>query len=409
MKRILALLMLAAISPVAFADAWNDSDIFVEAVYRQSVPNVSTLDATTPVALRASVRNTFSDQTQSLVLPVASSFPVNPVSSFQRIGAHHVFWQGAGSYAALSQEFSSGIYSWMISGSNSGGTVSPALTSSPFTSAGFQPQIVNGSWNNGRLRLLASDPRFQIAAWTGAPVGARIEFELWRSGGAGGSSMGASTTTVSWLPQPAGSIFSAYLSFRVPDAQTQVTTPSGGLFNSRFGRASTLYFEIEMVSSLSPPEEVPTVAISSAIKLSWMSQTTKTYQVQYSSNLQAWQNTGAVLQGTGQTMTFFDSTVTGNQFYRVLVTAGVASGLNVIETSYGANSTYRDVRSYVVSKIVNDTVNMQVSNSTLGGDPAPGTVKYLYIKYQNQSGTYEANLREGTTLRIPDATHTKLQ
>jgi hypothetical protein len=297
----------------------------------------------------------------------------------------------------------------MISGSNSGGTVSPALTSSPFTSAGFQPQIVNGSWNNGRLRLLASDPRFQIAAWTGAPVGARIEFELWRSGGAGGSSMGASTTTVSWLPQPAGSIFSAYLSFRVPDAQTQVTTPSGGLFNSRFGRASTLYFEIEMVSSLSPPEEVPTVAISSAIKLSWMSQTTKTYQVQYSSNLQAWQNTGAVLQGTGQTMTFFDSTVTGNQFYRVLVTAGVASGLNVIETSYGANSTYRDVRSYVVSKIVNDTVNMQVSNSTLGGDPAPGTVKYLYIKYQNQSGTYEANLREGTTLRIPDATHTKLQ
>jgi len=192
--------MLAAISPVVFADAWNDSDIFVEAVYRQTVLNVSTLDATTPVALRASVRNTFSDQRQSLVLPAASSFPVNPFSSFQRIGAHHVFWQGADSYAALSQEFSSGIYSWMISGNNSGGTVAPALTSPPFTSVGFQPQIVNGNWSSGRLRLLASDPRFQIAAWTGAPVGARIEFELWRSGGTGGSSMGASTTTVSWLP-----------------------------------------------------------------------------------------------------------------------------------------------------------------------------------------------------------------
>lgn len=409
MKRILALLMLTAISPVAFADAWNDSDIFVESVYRQFVPNLAALDATTPVALRASVRNTFSDQIQSLVLAAASSFSLNPVSSFQRIGAHHVFCQGASSYAALSQEFSSGIYSWMILGSNSGGTVSPALTSPTFTSVGFEPKIVNGNWNNGRLRLLASDPRFQIAAWTGAPLGARIEFELWSGGGGGGSSMGASTTTVSWLPQPAGSIFSAYLSFRVPDSQTQVTTSSGIPFNSRFGRASTLYFEIEMVDSLSPPEEVPTVAISSAVKLNWMSQTTKTYQVQYSTDLQSWQNTGAVLQGTGQTITFFDSRVAGNQFYRVLVTGGVASGLNIIEASYGANSTFQNVRSYVMTKIVNDTVNMQVSNSTLGGDPVFGAVKYLYIKYQNQSGIYEANLMEGTTLRIPDATHTKLQ
>lgn len=401
--------MLTAISPNAFADAWNDSDIFVESVYRQSAPNISTPDAATPVAFRASVRNTFSDQTQSLLLPGASSFPHNPVSSFQRVGAHHVFWQGADSYAALAQEFSSGTYSWMISGSNSGGAVSPALASPPFTAVGFQPQIVNGNWVSGRLRLLASDPRFQIASWTGAPVGARIEFELWSVGGAGGSSMGASTTTVSWLPQPAGSVFSAYLSFRVPDSQTQFTTSTGIPFNSRFGRASTLYFEIEMVDSLSPPEEVPTVAISPAIKLSWLSQATKTYQVQYSSDLQSWQNTGAVLQGTGQTMMFFDSTVTGNQFYRVVVTAGAASGLDIIEATYGANTTFRDVRSYVVSKIVNDTVNMQVSNSTLGGDPVFGAVKYLYIKYQNQSGTYGANLREGTTLRIPDATHTKLQ
>jgi hypothetical protein len=52
---------------------------------------------------------------------------------------------------------------------------------------------------------------------------------------------------------------------------------------------------------------------------------------------------------------------------------------------------------------------MTVGNSTLGGDPIFGVVKNLYIRYQNTTGTYEANIREGSTLRIPDASHTKIQ
>jgi hypothetical protein len=45
----------------------------------------------------------------------------------------------------------------------------------------------------------------------------------------------------------------------------------------------------------------------------------------------------------------------------------------------------------------------------LGGDPIFGVTKNLYIRYQNTSGIYEANIREGSTLNIPDAGHTKIQ
>jgi hypothetical protein len=391
------------------ADAWNDSDIFVESVYRQSEAAGSSADSVSPAALRASVRNSFSDQTQELNLPGTSSFPSNPVTAFQRIGAHHVFWHGASSFNALNQVFASGQYQWKISGSNSGGLVEPALQSSSFTTIDFQPQIINGVWSNGRLRVLASDPRFQIAPWTGAPSGSRIEFELWRDGGAGGSSMGSGTTTVSWMPQPVGSVFSAYLSFRIPDALTQVQAPSGVTFNSRFGRASTLYFEIEMVDSFSPPEEVPSVTISSAIQLAWMSQLSKTYQVQKSTTLQGWQNVGGVIQGTGQEMRFFDSIAGDKQFFRVVVTDGVATNLTIIQALYGGEGVFEDVRVSIEENIQNDEVVMDVGNHTLGGDPAPGVYKSLFVRYQNASGTYEATLWEGDTLRIPDASHTKIE
>lgn len=408
MKKLRLFFATLSLPASLLANAWNDSDIFVESVYRQADGSGSMLDSTTPVAFRASVRNTYADQTQNLALPASSTFSPNPVTAFQRIGAHYVFWHGTSSHSALNQQFTDGTYSWTITGSNSGGLVSPSIASVPFSSISFQPQIINGNWHNGRLRVLASNPQFQIVPWSGAPAGARIEFELWREGGAGGSSMGSSTTTVSWSPQPVGAVFSAFLSFRAVDAATQVTTPTGIPFNSRFGRASTLYFEIEMVGSFSPPEEVPTVQISPAVQLKWMSQTGKTYQVQRSTALQAWENIGSPNQGTGQDIAVFDAASGSAQFYRVLITDGVASNLTILEARYGGAGTFADVRQYVEASIQSNTVNMQVGNHTLGGDPIPGVYKSLYIKYQNQSGTYEATIWEGNTLRIPDPAHTKL-
>jgi hypothetical protein len=392
----------------AFGDAWNDSDIFIESVFRQTDDTGSFSDPTHPFALRASARNTFSDQQQTLALPVGSSYTPNPATAFQRIGAHHVFRQGSASFSGLTTLFPSGNYTWAISGSNSNGSVEPTISVSSTAPPSFQPQIVNGTWHNGRLRLLASDPRFQIAPWSSAPTGSRIEFELWRYGGAGGSSMGASTTEVSWLPQPVGSIFSAYLSFRVIENEGQVDTPDGIPFNSRSGQSVTLYFEIEMVESLGPVEEVPTVSILQAIKLQWISQSSKTYQVQFSDDMETWENVGAVIQGTGQEVHFFDSASSPRKFYRAVVTPGVASNLVILEALYGADDTFSDVRSYAEQNVVDDTVDMTVGNHTLGGDPIFGVSKELYIRYQNASGEYEATIQEGDSLRIPDSNHTQL-
>jgi len=260
------LLLLILISPIWTASmqgAWNDSDIFIESVFRQTEAPQSFADPLTPVAFRASVRNSFLNQVQSLALPSSSSFSWNPVMTFERIGAHHVFSQGASSFSSLSQLFATGQYRWKISGSNSDGLVEPSHRSPSFTGIGIRPQILNGFWHNGRLHLLASDPQFTIAKWSAAPAGSRIEFELWRQGGAGGTSMGSNSTSVRWMPQPDGAVFSAYLSYRVPLSQTQVKTSIGTDFNSRFGRASTLYFEIQMYESngdleiaLQPPTAV---------------------------------------------------------------------------------------------------------------------------------------------------------
>lgn len=408
MKSILSFLTFALLSVNAFADAWNDSDIFIESVFRQSGNSGSVADPSSPFAFRASARNTFSDQQQTLALPVSANYSPNPAIAFQREGAHHVFWQGATSPSEISSLFISGNYTWAISAGNSNGTVDPTIAVSATAPPIFQPQILNGTWHNGRLRLLASDPRFEIAPWNSAPSGSRIEFELWRDGGAGGSSMGSSTTEVSWLPQPVGSIFSASLSFRVVENEVQTTTSDGIPFNSRSGQAATLYFEIEMVDSLDPVEEVPTVNISQAIQLRWMTQSTKTYQVQYSDDMESWENTGSVIQGTGQEVKFFDAVSVPRKFYRIVVTSGAASNLVIIEASYGNEETFNDVSSYVEENIIDDTVDMRVGNYTLGGDPLSGVVKSLYIRYQNSTGEYEATIQEGDNLKIPDSGHTKL-
>lgn len=91
-----------------------------------------------------------------------------------------------------------------------------------------------------------------------------------------------------------------------------------------------------------------------------------------------------------------------------LSTVDIPSGLFVLEATYGANGTTRDVRSYINAKIANNAVNMSVSNSNFGGDPVPGVVKTLYVRYQDFTGHYETSVREGGTLILPASAPTRL-
>ena len=401
MNTYLPIFAILALSSSAKGNVWNDSDIFVEAVYRQSDASGSFVDSVTPVAFRASARDTFSSQTQSLTLPASSLFSPNPMSSFQKVGAHHVFWYGGTSLPALNEQFGQGMYSWNITGNDSGGTFGPSIDSVSFSSINFQPQIVNGSWRNGRLLVSASNPQFQIANWMGASAGAKIEFELWRDGGAGGSTMSPNITNVSWSPQPVGAVFSAYLSFRAIDKAAQVNSPTGLAYNSRFGRASTLYFQVEMVGSVEQTSELPTLKISPGIVLSWKSSLAQRYQVLTSLDLLSWYQLGPQFQGTGGEIRFHDPVFTDRKFYKLQVLTGATADLEILEALYGAQNTYRDVRTYIKASISGGQVDMRVGNSTLGGDPIFGFPKTLYVRYRSSLGEFEATILEGETLRIP--------
>ena len=82
--------------------------------------------------------------------------------------------------------------------------------------------------------------------------------------------------------------------------------------------------------------------------------------------------------------------------------------LQILEALYGAQGEFADVRTIVEGNIQNDMVNMRVGNAAFG-DPSLGNLKSLYIRYQNASGQYEANIRENLMLIIPDPNHTKIQ
>lgn len=49
---------------------------------------------------------------------------------------------------------------------------------------------------------------------------------------------------------------------------------------------------------------------------------------------------------------------------------------------------------------------LQITNSTMGGDPDNGSVKHLNIRYATTEGEFEASIREGDYLNISDGAHT---
>ncbi|HSJ03371.1 MAG TPA: Calx-beta domain-containing protein [Verrucomicrobium sp.] len=77
------------------------------------------------------------------------------------------------------------------------------------------------------------------------------------------------------------------------------------------------------------------------------------------------------------------------------------AGLVILDALYGSVVVQNDVRSYVNANLVNNTVNMTVSPTTLGGDPAPGVAKTFFVRYQNADGHFSLSLPQVATLRLP--------
>ena len=86
----------------------------------------------------------------------------------------------------------------------------------------------------------------------------------------------------------------------------------------------------------------------------------------------------------------------------------VPPGLEIIEATYGANGSTVNVASTLSSLIANQALSMNVSNANLGGDPAPGSVKTLSVKYSTPSGLYLITVQEGSNLVIPSSSAQRL-
>lgn len=81
----------------------------------------------------------------------------------------------------------------------------------------------------------------------------------------------------------------------------------------------------------------------------------------------------------------------------------IPPGLEIIEATYGANGSTVNVASTLSSLITNQSLSMNVSNTNLGGDPVPGSVKTLTVKYSMPSGLYLITTQEGSTLNLPSS------
>lgn len=81
--------------------------------------------------------------------------------------------------------------------------------------------------------------------------------------------------------------------------------------------------------------------------------------------------------------------------------------LRIIAAHYGPKDepmTGRDVTSLVQQVAQRNSLEILVSNETLGGDPAPGQGKRLAVTYGTKGGGSDVVIvREGATLRLPKA------
>jgi hypothetical protein len=77
------------------------------------------------------------------------------------------------------------------------------------------------------------------------------------------------------------------------------------------------------------------------------------------------------------------------------------SRLRIARAQYGGQSRFVDVTEQLNSQIQNDSLNLQVTNYAMGGDPAPGEHKVLTVFYIFNGRNGRAFANEGEFLTLP--------
>jgi len=82
------------------------------------------------------------------------------------------------------------------------------------------------------------------------------------------------------------------------------------------------------------------------------------------------------------------------------ISQGATTGLRIVAASYGAKDRFNDVRQRLQSRVQNDRLDLQVTNSSMGGNPI-GEPKTLRLRYEWAGRTYDVVVPENQWVSIP--------
>jgi hypothetical protein len=80
---------------------------------------------------------------------------------------------------------------------------------------------------------------------------------------------------------------------------------------------------------------------------------------------------------------------------------GSGGDLRILQAVYGAAGRQMNVTNRIQSMVNNGSVNVAVNNGTMGGDPAPGIAKQLFVSYSYRGQQQSTSVAENDNLTIP--------
>jgi hypothetical protein len=414
---------------------WNEGYFLIEKAYQQtSDGSVNPLNNQN-VRLRLTIRNTTANQTSliSYINALGGTSTLNPIRDGQLIGAHYNLLFGFSNFDELKASYPPGNYNLSLIRTYSGSTVNLNPTysfSGNDLSPTIAPILTGGTWSNGILQFTNRVMTINWQPWTNAlnsnsTIG--IEITQRGGGGAGGGLRSVYNSPIVWSNLSSNTIYDAELQFMNLEMKTSLSDPQQGDGQEfRLYHVTTTKFAFKTgtdgitgggststtnTNIITPPTNTNSKTLlsgytnrfepnfyigeSNLYHIQWFAEDKLQYQVQESVNLQTWANFRGQMTGGGFTTEITWEPSNDKAFYRL-----VRSGDYVIEAKYGADTTLRDVTSYVTSLKQTYNGSFVVSNSRLGGDPIFGKVKTLYVTIAKPDGVYLYTAREGATINL---------
>ena len=88
-----------------------------------------------------------------------------------------------------------------------------------------------------------------------------------------------------------------------------------------------------------------------------------------------------------------------NIVYRLIILSH--RRFKIIKAEYGSGNTFVDITNQLNDLVIDNMLNVKLSNGILGYDPAPNVLKYVKIKYQLNKNFFNKKFIEGKMINLP--------